>query len=113
MPALSLNGVILIPHLTIAGTFHARAEGLLGKSGLEPGYGLLIRPCSSIHTLFMRFPIDVIFLDSQNRVVRIVRNLPPWRMARGGWKAQTVVEVQSGWLPAIQTGGKLEIRATP
>lgn len=113
MPALSLNGAILIPRLAIAGTFQDRAVGLLGKPGLEPGCGLLIRPCSSIHTLFMRFPIDVIFLDDQDRVVKVVRNLAPWRMARGGWKARTVVEVQSGWLPSIQTGSKLEIQATP
>lgn len=87
-----------LTRLEEAGTFWKRAIGLIGKPGLEPGHGLLIPGCGSIHTFFMRFPIDVIFLDSENRVVRSVQDLKPWRMAWGGRRARSVIEVQSGWL---------------
>jgi uncharacterized membrane protein (UPF0127 family) len=82
--------------LDTADTFWKRAIGLLGKRGLEAGEGLLIPGCGSIHTCFMRFPIDVIFLDGENRVVKIVRAVKPWRMAWGGRQARSVIEVQSG-----------------
>ena len=58
-----------------------RLKGLLGRSGLDGGEGLLIRPTSAVHTWFMRFPIDVVFLDGELRVLRIVSGLKPWRAA--------------------------------
>jgi uncharacterized membrane protein (UPF0127 family) len=82
-----------------ADTFWKRALGLMGKPRLEAGRGLLIPRCRSIHTCFMRFPIDVIFLDEQNRTVKIIRNIKPWRLAWGDRKACSVLEVESGWLP--------------
>ena len=85
--------------LDIANTFWKRALGLMGKHQLERGTGLLIPNCRSIHTGFMRFPLDVIFLDENNRVAKVVRNVKPWRMVWGGWKACSVLEVQCGWLP--------------
>jgi uncharacterized protein len=73
----------------------ARMKGLLGRAGLEPGEGILLRPASSIHMWFMRFPIDAVFLDAENRVLRVVSNLRPWRLAacRG---AKAVVELAAG-----------------
>jgi uncharacterized protein len=70
-------------------------RGLLGRSGLEQGEGLLLRPASSIHTFFMRFPIDVVFLGSDGRVLKVVPELAPWRTAsaRG---AKAVVELPAG-----------------
>jgi uncharacterized membrane protein (UPF0127 family) len=56
-------------------------RGLLGRSSFPVGEGLLLRPAASIHTAFMRFPIDVVFLDSADRVVKVVGSLPPWRAA--------------------------------
>ena len=82
-----------------AETFWKRALGLIGKPRLEAGRGLLIPRCRSIHTCFMRFPIDVIFLDEQSQPMKIVRTIKPWRLAWGGWKACSVLEVESGWLP--------------
>ncbi len=82
-----------------ADTFLKRALGLMGKPRLEVGRGLLIPRCRSIHTCFMRFPIDAIFLDDQNRTVKLIRNIKPWRLIWGNRKACSVLEVESGWLP--------------
>lgn len=102
----------LIPELLVADTFWKRSIGLMGRRNLNPGQGLLLSPCGSIHTCFMRFPIDLIFLDSDRRVVRIVQQVAPWRFVWGGWKAHSVIEVQSGWLtPAPNIGEIVEIGA--
>jgi uncharacterized membrane protein (UPF0127 family) len=70
-------------------------RGLLGRRELPQGEGILLRPAGSIHTWFMRFPIDVVFLDREQVVVGIERALPPWRTAkRKGAKA--VLELASG-----------------
>jgi len=81
----------------------------MGRRGMKAGQGLLLRPCGSLHTCFMRFLIDVIFLDSRNQVVKIQQNVAPWRMVWGGWKAHSVIEIQSGWLTALpRVGDKVE-----
>ena len=73
----------------------ARLRGLLGREGLDPGEGLLLRPASSIHTFFMRFPIDVVFLDRELVVLGIHDTIDPWRTAseRG---AKVVLELPAG-----------------
>lgn len=70
-------------------------RGLLGRTGLEPDEGILLRPASSIHMAFMRFPIDAVFLDRDLTVVRVVEHLAPWRAAaqRG---AKSVIELPAG-----------------
>ena len=80
-----------------------RMKGLLGRDGLEPGEGLHIDPCSGIHTFFMRFPIDVLFLDGSGKVVRAFEALPPWRMTRMYASARSVVELPAGTLAATGT----------
>lgn len=77
----------------VAETFCERARGLIGHRPLAPGEGMLILRCNCIHTFFMRFPIDAVFLDKEDRVVRIVRNIQPWRFwVWGGWRARKVLE---------------------
>jgi uncharacterized membrane protein (UPF0127 family) len=73
----------------------ARARGLLGRSGLEPGDGMLIDAAPSVHTFFMRFPIDVVFLDRDWKVVRVVHRLRPWRVA-GARRAVAALELPAG-----------------
>ena len=81
---------------TVARTFCQRAKGLLGRSGLEKGTGMLILKCNCIHTCFMRFPIDAVFLDADGNVVKTVRNIRPWRLCVwGGWRAKMVLELDS------------------
>ncbi len=81
----------------VARTFAERSRGLIGARGLPPGQGLLIEKCSAIHTFFMSFPIDAYFLDGENRLVKAVRGIRPWRpFVWGGWRAKKVLEVASG-----------------
>ncbi|HOA95621.1 MAG TPA: DUF192 domain-containing protein [Quisquiliibacterium sp.] len=61
-------------------TFGARLVGLIGRSSLPRGRGLLLEPCDAIHTMAMRFPIDVVFLDRDGCIVRIDHDVRPWRM---------------------------------
>ena len=73
----------------------SRSVGLLGKKTLPDGEALLIRPCWSIHTWFMRFALDVIFLDREDRVVKVALNMGPWRMAVAKG-AHSVIEMKAG-----------------
>lgn len=73
----------------------SRLKGLLGRAGLEPGEGLLICPAAAIHTGFMRFPIDAVFLDRNLTVVGTVARLRPWR-ASGRRRARAVLELRAG-----------------
>jgi len=80
----------------VADTFAKRARGLIGRPPLGPGEGLLIPRCNAIHTFFMRYPIDATFLDRENRVVKVVRGIRPWRpLVWGGWRAVKVLETLS------------------
>ena len=86
-----------------------RARGLLGRAGLSEGEGLWIRPSKSIHTFFMRFPIDVAYLSSDGTVVKICARLRPFRLSAGGRKAHSVLELPPGLLDGtpLQVGEKL------
>ncbi len=72
-----------------------RLRGLLGRPPLTADAGLWITPCNSVHTAFMRYPIDLVFLDRQLMVIGIVHALPPWRMA-GRWRAASTLELPAG-----------------
>lgn len=86
----------------------ARMRGLLGRKGLAPGEGMLITHTGSIHTAFMAFPIDAVFLDKKLRVRRIVPAIPPWRAT---WKpgSRSVLELAAGEAArvGIQEGSRL------
>jgi uncharacterized protein len=72
-----------------------RMRGLLGRRALEPGEGMLIRPAPSIHTYFMRFSIDAVFLSRDGEVLKVASNVAPWRM-RSCRKAYAVLELAAG-----------------
>src|ERR671937_24165 len=86
------DGRVVCSRCLIAQRPWQRMRGLLGRSRLEPGEGMLFRPAGSIHMFFMRFPIDAIFCDRDLAVIRVVPELRPWRIAacRG---AKVVVEL--------------------
>jgi uncharacterized membrane protein (UPF0127 family) len=77
----------------VATNFVERAVGLLGRSSLDPNSGLIIEPCKQVHTFFMRFPIDVVFLSKENEVLG-VESLKPWRISKIYLKATRVVEIE-------------------
>jgi uncharacterized membrane protein (UPF0127 family) len=86
-----------------------RMVGLLGRSSLAHGRGLLLRPCSIVHTWFMRFAIDVVFLDRSGMVVRVAHDLAPFSAASGGRAARLTLELPSGTARqfVLKTGDKL------
>jgi uncharacterized protein len=89
------DGTVVCERCSLADSPVARMRGLLGRDGLEQGEGLLLRPASSIHTFFMRFPIDAVFLAKDLTVLKVVRNLAPWRMA-SRFRAHSVLELPAG-----------------
>ena len=82
----------------IANNVWTRGKGLLGRRELPEGSGLVIEPCSSIHTLFMAFPIDVAFVAKDGRVVAVAHTLKPWRLGPFARKVRYVVELPAGTL---------------
>jgi uncharacterized protein len=89
------GGDLVCERCELATTVGKRMKGLLGRRGLPAGTGMLIRPASSIHMFFMRFPIDAVFLDRELRVIGIAEHLRPWRIA---WRrgAHSVLELAAG-----------------
>jgi uncharacterized membrane protein (UPF0127 family) len=92
----------------------SRNRGLLGRDELTEQEGLLIAPCNSVHTFFMRFPIDIVFLDRGGCVLKIRQAVPAWRLAVG-WRAYAVVELRAGRArdAGLQTGDVLRIDPLP
>ena len=80
----------------VAATMWSRMQGLLGSGGLAEGEGLWIRPCNSVHTLFMGFPIDVVFLDRDLRCIAIRHEMRPWRLSQIHFRAHSVLELPAG-----------------
>lgn len=89
------DGTPLCERCALADTPVTRLKGLLGRSGLEPDEGLLLRPAPAIHTFFMRFAIDAVFVDRDMRVVGVAPRLRPWRWARRR-HARAVLELAAG-----------------
>ena len=89
------DGVVVCEECLVAATPLARMRGLLGRRFLPSGEGILLRPASAIHTFFMRFPIDVVFLSDELEVVGIAPDLRPWRTA-GRRGARAVLELPAG-----------------
>lgn len=88
----------------------SRMIGLMFKKEMKNYDGLLIRPCNSIHTFFMRFSIDAVFLNKDFKVIRIYRDLKPWRMTTIIWKANQVLELKAGTLPDnVKEGDSLTV----
>ena len=79
----------------VASSFVSRFRGLMGAAQLPPGSGLLFPRTTSVHTHFMRFPIDVVFLDSDVRIVEVRHALRPWRIAASK-RAASVLELAAG-----------------
>lgn len=93
---------VLADHAGVATTPAARNRGLLKHTSLEPGDGLWISPTQAIHMFFMKFALDIVYLDRKLRVVKTRRNLKPWRIS-GSWKAHSVLELPVGVIDSSRT----------
>ena len=100
------NGEAVCERCELATSPLSRMRGLLGRSGLEPREGMLFRPAGSVHTLFMRFAIDVVFCDRDLVVLGVERGLRPWRFA-GRRGAKVVVELAAGAAAGVNPGDRL------
>ena len=89
------DGSIVCERCVLADTALARMRGLLGRRELPSGEGILLKPASSVHMAFMRFPIDAVFLDRDLRVMKVASDLRPWRAA-GSRGAKAVLEIPAG-----------------
>ncbi len=106
------RGTTIVSSGRVAARFWSRFRGLMLAPPLPAGAGLVIVPCSSIHTQFMRFPIDVLYVNKEDVIVGIDRNLHPWRIGRFYKKVHYVVELPAGGAEGCQVGDKLEISGT-
>ncbi len=112
---LEAEGATLLSSLPVARGFWERGLGLMGRRrpSDSPRVGLLFPRCRGLHTCFMRFPLDVFFLDAEGQVVAVTRNLRPWRLLLGPVEARHVLETMAGaladdipirewcWLPEV------------
>ena len=109
------RGRTLVSAGAVADNPWTRLRGLIGRSGLAPGEGLLIVPCNSIHMFFMRFAIDVLYVDRAHQVVGLHHALAPWRVGRMYRQAHFVVELPAGTLRATGTevGDQIQVIGYP
>lgn len=93
---ISTNNVLLADSIKTADNFVTRTIGLILRSGLKSGQGLLIKPCCSIHTFFMRFSIDVVFINKNNEAIAIYNDVKPFKILPIHLTASMVLELPSG-----------------
>lgn len=104
---------VLIPRLEVADTFQTRGKGLLGRKSLATDQALWIPRCNSIHTFFMKFAIDCVFVDRHLKVRKVCHDVRPWRLVLPVWGASSVVEMSSGTAQRlnINVGDQLHVGA--
>src|SRR5436190_19773245 len=85
----------LATSVELADTRRSRRKGLLGRDSMSAEAAMVISPCMAVHTAFMRFAIDVVFVDGEGHAVEIIHALQPWRMA-GSLRARAVIEMPAG-----------------
>ena len=102
------TGQLIADRVAVAANPWSRFRGLMLKKRLRAGEGLLIRPCASIHMMFMRFPIDAVFFDSEDVVTKVAARVPRWRgLAFGGKGARAVIELPAGAAASVSAGHRL------
>jgi len=97
------RNAVLADKALVADSLLLRIKGLLGKKELKSGEALVIKPCNSIHTMFMQFNIDVLFVSKDNRVVKVISSLRPFRLTRTYFSAHLTIELPSGIIESSNT----------
>lgn len=90
------NNSVIAEDAILANTSWKRMKGLLGKKEFGKGCALILEPCNSIHTLFMRFPIDVLFVDKNNKVIKAISCIKPFRLTYVYFNAARAIELPAG-----------------
>ena len=109
---VSHQNKILSKNILLAETFLSRLIGLMFKDKLVDADGLLIDPCRSIHTFFMKYSLDIVFLSEENKVIKIIRHMKPWRLSWIYFRAIKTLELPAGQLPSdVKEGDFLEVKS--
>jgi hypothetical protein len=108
------RGTVLATALEVADSGPKRNKGLLGRTGLDAGGGLWIVPCESVHTFFMKFPIDLVYLDRKHRIKKVCDSVPAWRLSVC-LSAHSILELPAGTIRSTRTerGDTLEFETAP
>lgn len=106
------RGSVLATRLDVAGSGPQRRKGLLGRASLLPGEGLWIVPCESVHTFFMKFPIDLVYLDREHRIKKVRSAVGAWRVSVC-FSAHSVLELAAGAIRGTETQRGDLIEFTP
>ena len=111
LPSLHHDQQLLIPRLEIASNLWSRTKGLLGRQNLEADQAMWILRCNSVHTFFMKFTIDLVFVDRDMRVKKTFSRVKPGRIVWPVWGASSVIELSAGFLETnpIHIGDKLNV----
>lgn len=105
---------VVASSVELAVTRKARRRGLLGRTTLDAEAAMLLSPCLAVHTAFMAFPIDVVFVNREGHAVHIVHALQPWRLA-ASLRAHAVIELAAGRLQecGVEVGDRLYLTPEP
>jgi uncharacterized membrane protein (UPF0127 family) len=108
---ITYENKVLSSNIMIADNLWTRLVGLMFRQAPKDFDGLLIDPCRSIHTFFMKYALDIVFISRKGRVIKILRNLAPWRMTWIYFRSDIALEMPAGKLPAdIKEGMMLEVK---
>lgn len=97
------KNTVLAENVIVAKSIFARMKGLLGKRRLQENHAVMLVPCKSIHTCFMQFTIDVVFVDNKNTVVKALSNVKPFRLSPLVFNASFAIELPAGVIKATNT----------
>ncbi|HEY9059161.1 MAG TPA: DUF192 domain-containing protein [Pseudobacteroides sp.] len=97
------KGTIISSNLAVADSFIKRFSGLMAKRELPSGSGLLLTKCNSIHMCFMKFSLDIIFIDDSMKVVHLIKAIPPWRVSGIVRSAKSTIELPVGTIDVSST----------
>lgn len=97
------RGTCVARHVEVAGTYFKRGVGLMFRSALAPEHGMWIEPCAWIHSGFMRFPFDALFVDKNRKVIFLIKSMKPWRISPWVKGGDAVLELPAGAIALSQT----------
>lgn len=105
------TGAVVVESLELADRFWSRLVGLQFRSRLSVGHGMLVVPCSSVHTLFVRFALDLVMLDRSGQVVAVRKHVRPWRIVLPVRRSHAILELPAG-AAHVQLGDRLRLAPT-